>query len=438
MTDPRQTKTSHGSQPRKFRLLGYALPQPPDDNAERSLEHESFIVHDVPLRSNVRFQDYDGLIVFAGAFEKCTNTDSPDRFLVSCIDRADLDLRERQTLTLIDQRKPVVFLLRFAPRYPVNSHEPADQDLFRRISSRLGIKWVSYSQATPVDWLAPDFKTYAMSFGTGYILLRCDEQTREPTTPLFGSDRLLFGAAVKDTVFFLPCPNPQNLHVVQQTVLAAIEGVLGYRERMSEDMPEWVSEFQFEKESSLRVELEGLVESARRLGTGIREYKQCKGALVFQSKPLVDIVAHAFRRFFGISLVIDDKCIEDATIRDSQGDILAVLEIKGVRGNFKGANVNQVDTHRERLGLNTETPGILITNTFMEAKNFKEKDERPHPDIVKKATRENVLILRTLDLIRLANLVEKGCVSTAEAKNMFLKSAGWLRADEHSVQVEQV
>ena len=115
-----------------------------------------------------------------------------------------------------------------------------------------------------------------------------------------------------------------------------------------------------------------------------------------------------------------------------------MVEIKGVRGNFRRANVNQVDTHRERLDLNTETPGILIMNTFMEAKNLKEKDQRPHPDIVKKAARENVLILRTLDLIRLANLVEKGCVSKAEAENMFLKSAGWLRTDEHSVQVEQV
>ena len=277
MSEPRQTKTSHGSQPKKPRFLGYALPRPPDDNTERSLEHESFTVHDVPLRSNVRFLDYDGLIVFAGAFEKHTSADSPDQFFVSCIDRADLDLRECETLTLIEQRKPVVFLLRFVPRYPVNSHEPADQDLFRRISSGLGINWVSYSQVTPVDCLAPDFKTYAMRFGTGYILLRCDEHTREPATPLFREDRDLFGVAVKNTVFFLPCPNPQDLHVVQQMVLAAIEGVLRYRERVSEDMPEWVSEFQFEKESSLRVELEGLVESTRRLDTGIHEYEQCRG-----------------------------------------------------------------------------------------------------------------------------------------------------------------
>ena len=90
-----------------------------------------------------------------------------------------------------------------------------------------------------------------MSFGTGYIVLRCDEETREPVTPLFRSDGELFGAAVKDTVFFLPCPVPQNLHRVHQMVGDAIEGMLRYRERVSKSIPEWVSDFQFERESCL-------------------------------------------------------------------------------------------------------------------------------------------------------------------------------------------
>ena len=73
------------------------------------------------------------------------------------------------------------------------------------------------------------------------------------------------------------------------------------------------------------------------------------------------------RGFLGVSLTIDDKCIEDATLRDDQGSILAVFEIKGVKGNFKRDNVNQVDSHREGLGGAPNTPGILIMNTFMDA-----------------------------------------------------------------------
>ena len=96
---------------------------------------------------------------FLGGFREVgTNTGSADQFLVSCIDQGDLDLRERETLTLIDQGKPVVFLLRFVPRHPFNNHEPADQDLFRRISSMLRIGWLSWGQATPVDCLTPDFR----------------------------------------------------------------------------------------------------------------------------------------------------------------------------------------------------------------------------------------------------------------------------------------
>ena len=58
--------------------------------------------------------------------------------------------------------------------------------------------------------------------------------------------------------------------------------------------------------------------------------------------------------------------------------IQAVIEIKGVKGNFTRANVNQVDSHRERLKLPPTTPGILVMNTLMGVGSLQEKDQPPH------------------------------------------------------------
>lgn len=134
---------------------------------------------------------------------------------------------------------------------------------------------------------------------------------------------------------------------------------------------------------------------------------------------------------------MDDKLIEDASIRNPNGEIRAVIEIKGVKGSFKREHVNQVDSHRERLGVGPDTPGILLMNTYKDVNSLKNKDERPHPDIVRKAADDGVLLVRTLDLLRLADLVEKGLISGQQVLDWILSAAGWLKVENGTVEVLQ-
>ena len=134
---------------------------------------------------------------------------------------------------------------------------------------------------------------------------------------------------------------------------------------------------------------------------------------------------------------MDDKLIEDASIRNPNGEIRAVIEIKGVKGSFKREHVNQVDSHRERLGVGPDTPGILLMNTYKDVNSLENKDERPHPDIVRKAADDGVLLVRTLDLLRLADLVEKGLISGQQVLDWILSAAGWLKVENGTVEVLQ-
>jgi len=68
------------------------------------------------------------------------------------------------------------------------------------------------------------------------------------------------------------------------------------------------------------------------------------------------------------------------------------------------ANVNQVDAHRERLGLAPDVPGVLI-------------------------------MIRTLDLLRYADGVEKGVLTKEDFRDALLHKSGWLKVENQTVEV---
>lgn len=135
------------------------------------------------------------------------------------------------------------------------------------------------------------------------------------------------------------------------------------------------------------------------------------------------------------TLVVDDRCVDDATLRGDGDSIIAVFEMKGVKRNFSRADVGQVDAHRERLGLPAGTPGILIMNTMMVADSLKAKDQAPHPDIIKKAVAEHVVLIRTLDLLRLADAAEAGDLDREQFRRDLLRDSGWMTWKEGRLSV---
>ncbi len=81
------------------------------------------------------------------------------------------------------------------------------------------------------------------------------------------------------------------------------------------------------------------------------------------------------------------------------------------------------------------TPGILIMNTLMDAASIKDKDKGPHPDIIEKAAADGVLLVRTLDLLRYANAVEKGILTKQMFRNTILREAGWLKVEGDTAKI---
>jgi hypothetical protein len=352
-----------------------------------------------------------------------------------CLNRADLDAREAEISTLYEQGKTIIFLV--GPQNELFSRATGDSkaDPSKRACTRLGIAWTMLAKPFPaMKTTEMEFRDYASRFGVGYVQFDCARADAGTVKGLFEGDGRLFGLTVKNQVFLLPCAVPKAGQI-HDLAYAAILASVKYRERMSSELPAWIADFEFEHESKLRQERDDVLKKVTELGAKLDVYHRFKGALCWQSEPLVAVVKDVFVHFFGIDLIVEDKLIEDAVIHDSNGDIRAVIEIKGVKGSFKREHVNQVDSHRERLGVRPGVPGILIMNTYRGVSSLEAKDDGPHPDIVKKAADNDVLLVRTLDLLRLADLVEKGSMTGQQALDRILSSAGWLRVKNGTVEV---
>src|SRR5262249_33662875 len=95
----------------------------------------------------------------------------------------------------------------------------------------------------------------------------------------------------------------------------------------------------------------------------------------------------------------EEKYADDACILSNDGNIAFVLEIKGVNTGLKREHINQVDSHREKLNIKTEVPGVLVINDFMDIEDFQKRKEKQFEQAhLQHAKNTNVKILRTTTL----------------------------------------
>jgi hypothetical protein len=428
---------SHPSSDREARILAYGLPHGANEEpSSRVVTVDTLDIADFAIGHPASFLDYDLVVLFAGAFEHVEVY--PYSHEIRYFSQ-DLDRRHREFFTMLKNRKVFIFLL--APIRRTIGAEMIDPqiDLFRRVTEAFKLTWAPTDQ--PIGHLRADiadFAQYIDRHGTAHLRLHIPYDLRESCKVISAfTDEVAAGFSFDDRIFFLPARIPNDHGDALQIAACAVHCVLKYRWRMSEELPDWVSEFTFLTEASLRTEvkdLEGrLYETYQKIG----ELEKLKGVLCFQSDPLVSAVCKILREVFGLRLDETDEHIEDVKILGDNDTVLAMVEIKGVSRNFSREDVNQVDSHRERRGLSPGTPGILIMNTMRNAGSVAAKGERPHPDIIKKAVGDNVLMIRTVDLLRYVNLVQGGKASAKQFQELVLSQPGWLEVTVEGPRVLQ-
>ena len=247
------------------------------------------------------------------------------------------------------------------------------------------------------------------------------------------------GMTIQRNQFFVPSLVPDNVPDRIEEFFSILAGALiSYRNKLLVEIPEWVNVFRFPDEILLLERKAALCEDLRLVEEKILATQRIKNVLFLDGDRLVEEVANALSSGLGLLTSVDEKYREDLTIVGEDGKPLMFVEIKGTNRGVKREHINQADSHRERAGLAPDFPTVLIVNTHIRnARCGDEKDIEIATEQVQHAERNRVLIVRTLDLVRLVAIAKSGRISVDDILELLITKVGWLRVDSDKWEVVQ-
>ncbi len=373
----------------------------------------------------------DGVIIPQGIFE----TIDQDSYEASVGVYEDLLLeRERQTVNLLRKGKWVCFLVGAivdSVRRLQGWREITDTDLCKRMLNEHGVRR-NLINGAPCTYKDDEFKAYMDNYGVAKTAFSLPLSEAGERRVIANAGNQIVGFEIDRQLFFLPFHTTRkDMSGTRAIVTTVTRAIWDYRQKRVVQLPEWLDEFRHESENELGAELSSLMAKSSAIQDQLLALRKHKAILTTSGDVLKTEVIRILTSFFQLKVDPIDEHREDAKILDDDGNTLAVIEIKGVKSGVKREHINQVDSHRERNDLSSAIPGALIINNQMSISGINERLETTVAnEQVKHAERQNVLIIRTIDLLFLMRALENSPNRGQELQKIISSSGGgWLQAD---------
>lgn len=192
------------------------------------------------------------------------------------------------------------------------------------------------------------------------------------------------------------------------------------------EYPKWLQEYKFNDDQQLQDTIENAEAEIKKKNQKIFDSKnklaenmKYKSILVTNSDELTKVIYEILEYIFEINLstFVDEK--KEDFLFDKE-DICYIGEIKGVTSNIKSAHISQLDVHyyalQDRLeedGIQKKIKKILIMN-YERNREISSRNE-VHNAQIELASKNNTLIIDTLNLLQLYEKLLKGNISKQEA-----------------------
>ena len=235
-------------------------------------------------------------------------------------------------------------------------------------------------------------------------------------------------------LLFLPCIwGSTEISYLIEHFEKLVAGLISYSAKLVEETPDYIQQFQFDKEKGVREKIgritEGQIVPLERL---LEFYKGLKSVLWLGDNSLVKATDNLLKKM-GFQTYTDEIHEEDLWIMKNQ-EKLIIVEVKGLNKNLTRQDISKLDEHREARKAPYMT-GLLIANTFMTADSLESKDEAFPPNVIEKATNTNVVITRTIDLCRIFNYLELEELPSQILLEKIQGNKGWLIFKEGKIEI---
>lgn len=236
----------------------------------------------------------------------------------------------------------------------------------------------------------------------------------------------------KGILFFIP-GSPMSYRHDFFGVLA--DSCMNYIRSRFYTVPPYIRDFIFTEERPLSDERTTLSEKLDHLDDKLAEFEKRKDILGLEDEALHKRIPEWLRTY--LRLAIEDlhgANKEDFYILNDKEERVAIGEVKGCRQNVKREHITKLRLHREIAELPDDFPSILIVNSFTGATELRQKEQRVSPTECLKAVQDHVLIIRTLDLLRVLDLPPD---KVEEFKKLIFSEVGWLKVTADGFEVIQ-
>ena len=183
---------------------------------------------------------------------------------------------------------------------------------------------------------------------------------------------------------------------------------IGINEKGQAEIPEWINNFDFFDDAEQRKEINKNTNIIKQAQEKIEKANEIldknlyyKSVIYETGDNLVKVVTEMLGKLYNYDMTnfVDKK---DEDFRITLEDKVFLGEIKGINTNVKKANVSQVLQHTSSFeddNKNLLVKGLLIIN-HQRDKTLEER-ENINSDIIKFATKNDVLIIQTIDLLKI-------------------------------------
>lgn len=382
-------------------------------------------------RTGSEFGEYDGVLLFQGIFERFERQSIPywESWLEVDCDREMLDRREKEVTSLLAKGGFACIVL-CEPFIDEDRHSSFKRtDLAKRLLNRERLHRFSLGgRYTEIRAVAGEFQRFLAAYGAACSTFTWQKDDLD-VRPIAKWRTDTVGFSMGNRLFFVPALVPPNdAEKVLQYFHLLAEATLARRERARQEVPPWADTYVFPEEQALRAQLKDQTERIAMTEARLGQLGTFKLALVHDGDVLAEDVRSVLTRGLELRVSLEEDFREDLRIFDDQGGLAALVEVKGTSGGVKREFVNQAESHRERAGVVGQFPSVLIVNTGIKvASSLAAKDLDVAPEQAEHGRRLGVLVLRTLDLLGLVSLKQKGVVSSADVLRILTSSSGWLK-----------
>ena len=274
-----------------------------------------------------------------------------------------------------------------------------------------------------------EFQKYLLNYASGRVWFECPKTT-EPIDVICLDDKgHIAGFCVtrgKGHLFFLPyMRHPTN--DLDEAMSALCSGLVTYMTKTAIEEPAWAREFLFADEVPLKTKRDGFEKSLVDLDNKLALFTQLRTILWQRDYALQKSVLQ-FVRQLGLETRENEVYEEDFWITLDGKDILMV-EVKSNNGNLPRQDIGKLDDHRKSRGKEDDFPALLVCNTFATRQGIELKDVRIEPNVCIRAAQDRILVMRTLDLVRLRELIAQGKLTSQQFVELICQESGWLKVD---------